>query len=120
MKLPADLDPSRTRRRARERVIAPIAALLVLMACLVLPLIVQALVLGLGPDSPLPDSAGWWLVVGGGIGAGAAYSVFASSWSSSAGSIRMKSIGCGWDGTSVSVVNARAGRSVRSARRESS
>ena len=57
MKLPADLDPSRTRRRARERVIAPIAALLVLMACLVLPLIVQALVLGLGPDSPLPDSA---------------------------------------------------------------
>src|SRR5688572_24616256 len=73
MKFANDWSQPRTKRRAAARVIAPVMALVVLVTCMVLPLVVLALASGL---SDVPSWAGWLVVVGGGVGAGASYLTF--------------------------------------------
>jgi hypothetical protein len=45
------------------------------MVCLIAPLTIYVVLLQLPWDGQLPENAGWLVVVGGGIGAGAAYLV---------------------------------------------
>lgn len=75
MKLPTDLDSKPARRRAAGKAIALVLAWLTLVICMVGPLLLYGFALQLSWDDELPENAGWLLALGGGVGAGAAYTV---------------------------------------------
>lgn len=76
MKLPIDSEQKQTIRRAVAKAAASLIAFCVLLACIPAPMLIWMLASGASLESKVPEDMLWLVLVGGSVGAGAAYLIY--------------------------------------------